>query len=142
MNGRPPCGIGLQQGGMIMDSFQVTCRGVPVGEVTMELLGLYCRIRCVCTVRQGVYRLLDRRDTGDFSVGICEPIQGGYGLDKKIPSKYMDTGSHCFVLMDIHEQKGAFYPISETMPLSVLSQPEKCRFEVRDNVPWIVVKNC
>ena len=125
-----------------MLSFTVTYGEMPVGEVTLERVGLYCRIRCLCKSREGALRLVDRRDTGDLAIGICCPMPGGYGLDKKIPVKYMDNATHCFLLVDIHEREGLFYPLSQPMPCSVLRQPEKCRYAVRDGVSGIVIENC
>ena len=141
MNGRPPCSIGLLQGGMLMQSFKVTHGEIPVGEVTLEQEGLYCRIRCLCKPCSGILRLVDRRDSGDFSVGLCGPMPEGYGLSKKIPAKYMDAGTHRFVLTDLRIVEDMFYPISEPMPLSVLKQPEKCRYTIREGVPGIVIGN-
>lgn len=139
MNGRPPCSIGLQQGGIILESFCVFYEEVPVGEVTLEQEGLYCYVRCLCTVDRSMLRLVDIRDSNKFSVGICGPIRDGFGLEKRLPAKYMESGEHYFMLTDIYEREGQFYPISEKIPLSVLTQPEKCRYMVKNSVPGIII---
>ena len=122
-----------------MQEFAVKYMDKPVGNVLLEKEGLYCHIRCVCMNMGSITRLLDVRDHETISIGICGPIRGGFGLDKKIPGKYMEATKHEFLLVTETEEETVFYPLDVPLPTDVLMNPDRLRFCVRDHKVGITI---
>ena len=122
-----------------MQEYQVMREGAPFGKLTVDFDGLYCTIRYLCWDTGSVLRLIDRRDREDFSIGICGPISGGFGVEKKIPGKYMQDSRFDFNLVSAWKADTEFYPLCEQLPSCALMQLENCRYTVRNNKPGILI---
>ena len=124
-----------------MQEYQVKRKGVPVGKVKLNFDGLYCTIHCVMGHTNEILQLVDRCEAGDIPIGICGPLNGGFGIVKKIPAKYMTERRHEFVLLNRKEDNICFFSADEEIPDHILKQPENCRFYVMDNRPGVTIES-
>lgn len=82
------------------ETYNITYEGAPVGSAQMEKHGLYYVFTCRCKLPQeGLYRIhvtvADRRE----DLGICVPMDGAFGMDKKISAKRLGEGTPAFELV-------------------------------------------
>ncbi len=122
-----------------MREFVVKHMNTPVGSVTLKKEGLYCHIHCTCVDLGSVMRLVDVRGTETISIGICGPISDGFGVDRKLPWKYMEAMEHTFILLSETFGERRFYPLDSCLPTEVLTQPEKLRFCVQNKKPGVMI---
>lgn len=109
-----------------------------VGQATMEKRGLYYTVRCSCRFLEGIFRLVDRCDHGEVSVGICGPVAGGLGISRNIPAKKLDSGSHVFRLLPQGNSQGDFYPLDPQKPCPLADRLEQTRFAIREGVAGLI----
>ena len=98
---RTPCRIHLRQGVIFMDeTYDIVFEGVPVGTAQMQRQGLYCRFCCRCRLPdEGLYRIHAICGRTREDLGICVPMDGGFGMDKRIPAKRLGEGEMSFELV-------------------------------------------
>ena len=82
------------------DTYEIEYQGKPVGRVRTERQGLYHCFHCRCLLPDdGMYRIHvlggDKRE----DLGICIPVEGKFGMDKKIPRKRLGEGELTFRLV-------------------------------------------
>ena len=82
------------------DTYEIQYQGKAVGAVRTEKQGLYHCFHCRCSLPDdGMYRIHaiagDRRE----DLGICIPVEGKFGMDKKIPLKRLGDGEVAFQLV-------------------------------------------
>lgn len=110
------------------------------GSVAVTREGLYYRFSCRCKLSGEVmHRLMVRTDAGQVDLGVCVPMDGCFGADKKVPCKKF--GSHPeFFLMPKHEGvKGRFVPVYPEEPFVYISKLKKAFLEVRYGQVGIVI---
>jgi len=80
--------------------YDITFNTSPVGTAQMEKQGLYYLFSCRCSLPdEGLYRIHvvygDKRE----DLGICVPMDGVFGMDKKISAKKLGEGTPSFELL-------------------------------------------
>ena len=81
------------------DTYEIKYEQMPVGTAQVEKQGLYYCFSCRCNLPQeGMYRIFVSSGTGREDLGICIPKDGGFGMDKKIPTKRLADGPLAFTL--------------------------------------------
>lgn len=94
------------------------------GKVQVQRQGLYYRFLCRCRISGEVLCRL-RVTCGDKQeeLGILSPVEGGFGLEKKIPVKRLGNGLPVFQLYVKQEQaEGRFVPITPEEPFAYISR--------------------
>ena len=122
-----------------MREYKVTCDGTVVGIVQMNVSGLYCVIRCTCKNVEGILHLVDRHDDGDYPIGICVPMCGGIGIERKIPIKYMKGSQHEFVLLRRGTLTQSAHPLNTGLSADVLKLIEQCRYVIQNQQPCLLL---
>ncbi|MGM9549804.1 MAG: hypothetical protein ACI3V5_08155 [Faecousia sp.] len=95
-----------------------------VGKVQVLKEGLYYRFLCHCQLTGDVMCRLwvtcgDKRE----NLGLVVPMDGGFGLDTKIPAKRLTGGEMAFSLIPKHDQpEGKFVPISPEEPFAYIER--------------------
>lgn len=95
-----------------------------VGQVRVTRQGLYYRFLCRCRLAGEILCRLqvtcgDRQE----DLGIVVPVEGGFGLDTKLPVKRLGLGAMAFRLLPKHEiPKEKFAPIYPEEPFSYISK--------------------
>ena len=151
------------------DTYEIVYEGKPVGSVRTEKQGLYLCFHCRCALPDGrMYRIHvcsgDKRE----DLGICIPVEGKFGMDKKIPSKRLGEGALTFQLVPkdwkpekfvaepelpvqeevltepepviAEEPEGIFVPVSEEEPFQQLDMLEDAVMDVRGDQVGIVIQ--
>lgn len=115
-----------------------------VGKVQLLRQGLYYRFVCRCRLTGDVVCRLHVRcmDTWQ-SLGVVVPMDGGFGLDTRIPAKRLGEGSVEFQLLPKHElpAAGRFVPIYPEEPFAYIARLKES-FLVRQGAEvGIVIKD-
>lgn len=87
-----------------------------VGKVIVMPDGLYYNISCRCTLpSNGIYRVIMHSGNQTINLGVCVPTGGCFGIDTKLPQKYIDV-RNC--TLELSKQ-------GENDSLRVLIEPDK-----------------
>ena len=74
-------------------------------------------------------------------LGICVPINGTFGLDRKVPCKRFESGVPEFLLLPKYpDMSGTFVPVYPDEPFAYMTRLKDAYLQVRDGVPGIVIK--
>lgn len=120
---------------------EVYLGSTPAGKVQVVRQGLYYVIHCRCALSGGrMYRLFVNCGTGEKDLGIVVPMDGGFGLDTRIPVKRLGEGTMEFRLIPKQEpRKETVLPIRPGEPFPGLSQLERARLAYRDGEPVALI---
>lgn len=110
------------------------------GTVNVTKKGLYYRFSCRCKLSGEVmHRLVVRTDAGQVDLGVCVPMEGSFGVEKKVPCKRFGNNPS-FQLMPKHEgMQGRFVPIYPEEPFDYLSKLKNAFLEIRNGQVGIVI---
>lgn len=120
----PPEGIACGRRGLrrLTQSYGVFFGSQGVGKVQVQRQGLYYRFQCRCQLSGEVMcRLYVRCGDQRENLGVVVPMDGGFGLDTRIPVKRLGEGPMAFSLIPKHSQ-GQFCPICPEEPFSYISR--------------------
>ena len=82
------------------ETYDITHEGAPVGTARMEKQGLYYVFSCRCRLpEEGLYRIHAINGDAREDLGICIPVDGVFGMDKKVPQKRIGEGMLTFELI-------------------------------------------
>ena len=97
------------------------------GKLQVQRQGLYYRFTCRCRLSGDVVCRLrvtcgDRRE----SLGVVVPMDGGFGLDTRLPVKRLGEGEMVFTLVPKHGvPEGTFVPIYPEEPFAYIERLKK-----------------
>ena len=81
------------------ETYDITYDGAPVGTARTEKQGLYYVFSCRCRLPEdGLYRIHAICGEAREDLGICIPMDGAIGMDKKVPQKRIGEGMLTFEL--------------------------------------------
>lgn len=118
------------------------CRGTEVvGTARVDKQGLYYRFSCRCHISgQGMRRIVVTCGETREDLGICVPVDGVFGLEKKIPCKRLGEGIPEFSLLPKYPgTQGKFVPVYPDEPFAYMTRLKDAYLEVRDGQPGIVI---
>lgn len=94
------------------------------GKVQVQRQGLYYRFVCRCQLSgEIVCRLSVTCGSSRENLGVVIPMDGGFGLDTKLPVKRLGTGEMEFRLLPKHEAATeTFVPIYPEEPFAYISR--------------------
>ncbi len=119
--------------------FDVKIGDVPVGTVSVEKQGLYYYFSCRCRLSgRGMHRLVVSCGGTKADLGICVPLEGVFGLDKRLPCKRFSPGKPEFALIPRGNQ-GKFVPVYPEEPFAYMSKLKDAFLEIRDGQAGIVI---
>ena len=113
-----------------------------VGKVRMARQGLYYAIHCRCRIGGDVmYRLTvccgDKRE----DLGVVVPVDGGFGLDTKVPVKRLGEGTVSFVLVPKYTaEEGVLVPIYPEEPFHYLARIKDAYLVKKDGQTCIRIR--
>ena len=102
----------------------------PVGSCCLYQEGLYIRFVCRCDrCSDAISRLVLRCGGETRDLGILVPVDGGLGLDRKLPSKTVPEGELKFsILIPERHSQGTFVPVKAGEKCLCLSRLAEARF--------------
>ena len=114
-----------------------------LGRVKVERQGLYYLFSCRCSLTGEVmHRLLVRCGGKEEDLGVCVPVDGAFGVEKKIPCKRLGEGTPEFFLLPKHEKmEGKFIPIYPEEPFSYIHRLEGAFLKHQAGQLGIVLKD-
>lgn len=104
------------------------------GKAQVKRQGLYYVFRCRCQLpEEDVFRLSVSCGEKKENLGVVIPLEGGFGLDTRLPVKRLGEGSLEFQLHSRHAMsEGTFVPICPEEPFRYISRLKES-FLVRKN---------
>ncbi len=114
------------------------------GKVQVQRQGLYYRFICRCRLSGDVVCRLrvtcgDRRE----SLGVVVPMDGGFGLDTRLPVKRLGEGEMTFTLVPKHEvPEGTFVPIYPEEPFAYIERLKEGFLAKKGEQVGVVLKEC
>lgn len=105
-------------------NYSVRFGSQPVGKVQVLRQGLYYRFICRCQLSGDVVcRLRVVCGGRKESLGVVVPMDGGFGLDTKLPVKRLGEGEMEFLLIPKHDvPQGTFVPIYPDEPFAYIQR--------------------
>ena len=123
----------------MVGTYEVLCGEKKVGTVQVEREGLYYRFSCRCDVSpQEMKRLWMRLGSKETDLGLCVPVDGRFGTDKRLPIRQCGDGKPQFLLRH-RNLKPQFVPLSPEEPFRYLHRLEHAYLEQRGNTLGIVI---
>lgn len=109
---------------MMEGTYGVNFGTQPAGKVQVQREGLYYRFTCRCQLSGEVVCRLSVQCGGKReNLGVVIPMDGGFGLDTKVPIKRLGTGTPEFSLTPKHELGGGtFVPIYPEEPFAYIAR--------------------
>ena len=110
------------------------------GAVTVEKQGLYYHFSCRCRLSGEVmHRLVVTTDAGRVDLGVCVPMDGQFGVERRVPCKRFGKDPK-FQLLPKHERmQGKFVPIYPEEPFAYMTKLKNAFLDVRDGQIGIVI---
>ena len=114
----------------------------PVGNCMTHREGLYIRFVCRCArISDSICRLLLRCGNGNVDLGVLIPVEGGYGLDRKLPVRNIPEGEPRFCVKLQGEQSAKrFIQVRDGEKFVFLSGLADARFGKQDGKTGVFLK--
>lgn len=121
--------------------FYVSIEEKIVGTVEIHKYGLYYQICCRCKLpAEKIYRLQAVCEHGVIDLGICVPFKDGFGVDKRIPVKYLNDENIAFHLTTKRETTDSiFVSLDPQKPFKRMECLMDAKFVKMDGVPGLQV---
>lgn len=105
-------------------TYQVFLGEQSIGKMQVQRQGLYYRFICRCRLTgEVIYKLLVSCGNHQESLGIFVPMEGGFGLDTKLPVKRLGEGTPVFRAVPKHKELSEkFVPIYPEEPFSYIAK--------------------
>ena len=125
----------------MVGTYEIRRGNETVGTAKVEKQGLYYRICCRCRVSgEGMRRIVVTCGKTREDLGICVPMDGNFGLDRKIPCKRFGEGVPAFSMMPKYpDAAGKFVPVYPDEPFAYMTRLKDAYLQVRDGQPGIVI---
>lgn len=104
--------------------------------------GLYYRIACRCHMTGEVMCCLQARcGERQENLGVVVPMDGGFGLDTRLPVKRLGEGELSFSLIPKYGQprKETFIPLAPEEPFAYISRLKDAFLKRQGNVVGVVI---
>jgi len=111
-----------------------------MGKVQVQRQGLYYRFFCRCQLTGDVVcRLSVTCGNNRESLGVVVPMDGGFGLDTRLPVKRLGEGKMEFFLTPKHEiPSGKFVPLSPEEPFAYIARLKEGFLAQKNGHPGVV----
>lgn len=104
------------------------------GWMRVEKQGLYYRFSCRCDLSGKTVHSVAAVIGGErVHLGICIPMDGRFGLEKKLPCKQFPSGKAEFLLIPRGENQGRrFVPVYPEEPFAYMAKLKEAFLEIRE----------
>ena len=126
----------------MVGTFEIKDGASSVGKATVEQQGLYYKISCRCRLTgNGMCRLMVACNGKQEDLGTLVPMDGAFGLEKRIPVKRLGEGTPEFLLMSKESvRKEKFVPVYPEEPFSYLSRLQDAYLARRNGQLGIMIR--
>ena len=118
----------------MVGTYDVKIGSETVGKMMVEKIGLYYRFSCRCSLSGNTVHSVAAICGGNrVHLGICVPMEGKFGLDKKLPCKQFPNGKAEFLLIPKGENQGrSFVPVYPEEPFAYMAKLKEAFLEIRE----------
>ena len=104
------------------------------GKMVVEKQGLYYRFSCRCRLSGKTVHSAAAVCCGSrIHLGVCVPMDGQFGLEKKLPCKQFSGGKPEFLLIPKGGHQGhRFVPVYPEEPFAYMARLKEAFLEIRD----------
>lgn len=123
-------------------TYELTRGDQHVGVVQVSRQGLYLHFSCRCDLSgTEICKVLMRCGGQEENLGVLVPVEGRFGLEKKLPAKRLGQGTPEFCLVTRQEQSDfRFVPIYPEEPFAYLHRLENAFLARQDGHLGIVIR--
>ena len=110
-----------------------------IGTVCVLKEGLYYRFMCKCQLSgEVVYQIIVGSSLGETNLGVCVPIECGFGINTRVPIKTVGDPPFSFTVVPKHtEKRGEFVPIRADEPFVYLQKLDNAYCSMLDGTHTI-----
>ncbi len=117
--------------------YKIMLNGEQVGHAQVEREGLYYRFNCTCALKDNkLYRIVVGDGKTKIKLGVCVPDGQSFVLSTKIPVKYLQGNSFCFLMEAVC---GNAIAVSTGQPFFYLDKLQTARLQIADGQPSIII---
>ena len=108
----------------MIGTYEIRQGASAIGQVQVERQGLYYRFSCRCRPKEtGMHRVLASCNGKQEDLGTLVPMDGAFGLEKRIPAKRLGEGVPEFLLISKNSaRKERFVPVYPEEPFSYMAR--------------------
>lgn len=120
--------------------YDIMLAGESIGAATVSREGLYYKFCCRCHLTGDViYRLSVSCGSKTVDLGVCVPVDNGFGIETRVPVKQLGEGKLSLSAVPKHQQlRGRFVPICADEPFDYITRLQQAYLEVRGEQMGIV----
>lgn len=121
-------------------SYPIMLGGQEIGNAIVTKEGLYYRFNC-CSRLSGeiMYLLKVNCEKGEVNLGVCVPLQNGFGVNTRLPIKMIGNGDLSFYITPRHPDiTNMFIPIRAEEPFRHLEKLERAYLKKQDGILGIM----
>jgi hypothetical protein len=121
--------------------YDVLLADKPVGAASVKKEGLYYVFNCQCLFSGEVlYTLAASCGEQTVNLGICVPVNNGFGLKTRVPIKRLGEGKMKIYAVPRHrELTGKFIPIRSEEPFAYIKFLHSAYLQIRDSQFGVVI---
>ena len=123
-------------------TYEITMGGKPIGKAQVRRMGLYQHFSCRCDLTGDVVcRLTVTCGGKQENLGVLVPMDGSFGIEKKIPAKRLGEGIPQFQILPKHEKpEGKFVPIYPEEPFAYMARLKDAFLATKNGQLGIVIR--
>lgn len=122
--------------------YEVRLGSDTVGTATVEKQGLYYLFSCRCCLKGAtMQRVMVACGGNQVDLGICVPMGNAFGIDKRVPCKYLGEGKPEFFLTPRPQSGGGkFVPVYPEEPFAYMCRLKDAYLEIRNGQTGLVIR--
>lgn len=126
----------------MVGSYDVRIGDRTVGNVEVVKQGLYYRFSCRCRLSGDTMHRLEVSCGGERQdLGICVPMEGRFGVEKKLPCKLFSRDRPEFRLLPKESgSRGKYVPVYPEEPFAYMTKLKNAYLEIRDGQAGILIR--
>jgi len=115
--------------------------GQGTGYVTVTREGLYYRFSCRCHLTGDVmHHLVVETESGNADLGVCVPMEGQFGTEKRIACKLLGENPKFYLLPKHEQMTGRFVPVYPEEPFAYMTRLKDAFLAERSGQLGIVIR--
>lgn len=125
----------------MIESYKIMLGDQSVGLAEVKREGLYYRFHCRCRLSGEVmYHIKALCGEKEYDLGVCVPVENGFGVDTKAPVKKLGEGMFSFYAVPRHSDiAGKFVPIRADEPFLYLEKLQGAHLAFQNGVQGIII---
>ena len=126
----------------MIGSYEIMQGADKVGIAVVKKEGFYYRFSCRCRYGgEPMRRILVFVGDQQMDLGVCVPLDGQFGLEKRIPCKQLAEGAPEFRLLPKYQRTDRrFVPVYPEEPFAYMAKLKDAFLEIRDGQMGVLIK--